>query len=289
MSDTTASPHIVETTEATFEQDVIERSKDVPVVVDFWAAWCQPCRLLGPILEGLAREFKGAFVLVKADTEAMPNIAAAFRVRSIPAVFAIKEAKAVDSFLGLLPEPAVRAWVERLLPTPAENKIADARRVEATDPAAAERLYREALALAPQDAAARTSLARFLLSQDRLDEAEALIKHLEGRGFLEPEAEKVKAELNVRRGARGAGDLPAARAEAAAHPDDLDLRFKLSEALAAAGQTKEALELSLSIVEEGPRELREAARKLMVSLFQLLPDDDEVAAEYRRKLSAALY
>ena len=105
------------------------------MVVDFWAAWCQPCRLLGPILEGLAREFKGAFVLVKADTEAMPNIAAAFRVRSIPAVFAIKDGRAVDSFLGLLPEAAIRAWIERLMPTPAEQNIAEARRIEATDPA----------------------------------------------------------------------------------------------------------------------------------------------------------
>jgi len=289
MSDTTPNPYIVETTEATFEQDVIERSKEVPVVVDFWAAWCQPCRLLGPILEGLAREFKGAFVLVKADTEAVPNIAAAFRVQSIPAVFAIKEGRAVDSFLGLLPESAIRAWLERLMPTPAEQKIAEARQVEATDPAAAERLYRAALELVPNDPAAKMSLARFLLGQNRLEEAQALIANLERRGFLEPEAEKLKAELNVQLGARDAGDVAPARADAAAHPDDLGLRFKLAEAQAAAGQIKEALELSLSVVEEGPKELRESARKLMISLFQLLPDEDELASEYRRKLSAALY
>ena len=99
----------------------------------------------------------------------------------------------------------------------------------------------------------------------------------------------MKAELNVQLGAREAGDVAGARAETAAHPDDLGLRFKLAEALAAARQTKEALELSLSIVEEGPKELRESARKLMISVFQLLPDEDELASEYRRKLSAALY
>src|SRR5438045_2726980 len=106
MSDTTANPNIIETSAATFERDVIERSRDVPVVVDFWATWCQPCRMLGPILEKLAVEANGAFVLVKAETERLPDIAAALGVRSIPAVFAIKGGRVVDSFVGLLPESA---------------------------------------------------------------------------------------------------------------------------------------------------------------------------------------
>jgi putative thioredoxin len=289
MSNATSNPNIIETTESTFEQDVIERSKDVPVVVDFWAAWCQPCRLLGPILEKLAQEENGAFVLVKADTEQLPNIAAGFGVRSIPAVFAIKDSQVVDSFLGLLPESAIREWVERIMPTPAERKVAEARRAEAGDPAAAERLYRAAIELEPNAAAARIGLARVLLAQGRLEESQALIAGLEARGFLEPEAERLKAELVLRAGARDAGDLDARRAEANAHPEDLTVRFKLAEALAAAGHYAEALELSLSVVEEGPKDLRESARKLMISIFQLLPDDSELAGEYRRKLSAALY
>jgi putative thioredoxin len=289
MSDTTTVPYIIETTDATFEQDVIERSKQVPVVVDFWATWCQPCRLLGPILEALAREKDGAFVLVKANTEQVPNVAAAFRIRSIPAVVALKDGRMIDSFVGLLPEPAVRAWIEALQPTPAELKIAEARRVEATDPAAAERLYRAASELAPNDSAAKIGLAGVLLALDRIDEAQALIAHLERRGFLEPEAERLKAELVLRQGAHDAGDLVARRADAARQPGDLGVRFKLAEALAAAGQHAEALELALSIVEEGPKELREAARTLMISIFQLLPDDSELASESRRKLSAALY
>jgi putative thioredoxin len=289
MSNPTATRYIIETTDESFERDVIERSKEVPVVVDLWATWCQPCRMLTPILEALVREHQGAFVLVKAEVEKLPQVAAALRVRSIPSVFGFKNGQAVDTFIGLLPEPAIRAWIERLLPTPAERQAAEARRIEASDPAAAERLYHEAVALAPHDVAIKLDLARFLLARERIDEAQALIAQLEGRGFLEPEAEKLKAELALRAGARDAGDLDARRQDAVAHPDDLGLRFKLAEALAAAGQYAAALELALSIVEEGPKDLRESARKLMVSIFQLLPDDDELVAEFRRKLSAALY
>jgi putative thioredoxin len=289
MSDATTNPNIIETTDSTFARDVIERSREVPVVVDFWATWCQPCRLLGPILENLAREMDGAFVLVKAETERVPEVAAAFQIRSIPAVFGVKDGQVVDSFLGALPESAVRAWIERLLPTPAEQKAAEARRIEGTNPAGAEALYRAALELEPRSPPVKIALGRLLLAQDRLEEVQALVNDLEGRGYLEPEAEKLKAELNLRRGARDAGDLASRRAEALARPEDLGLRFKLAEALAAAGQNAEALELSLTIVEEGPKELREAARKLMLSIFQLLPEDSELATEYRRKLSLALY
>src|SRR4051794_32653561 len=155
MSDAPTNPNVIETTEATFERDVIERSMDVPVVVDFWATWCQPCRQLSPILEALAREADGKFLLVKAETEQVPNIAAGFGVRSIPAVFAIKDGRVVDSFLGLFPESAPGAWIERLSPTRAEQKTGEARRIEATAPAAAEPLYRAAVDLAPNEPAAK--------------------------------------------------------------------------------------------------------------------------------------
>src|SRR5262249_17116038 len=158
----------------------IERSRDVPVVVDFWANWCQPCRLLGPILEKLAREMDGAFVLAKAETERVPEVAAAFQIRSIPAVFGVKDGQVVDSFLGSLPQSAVRAWIERLLPTPAEQKAAEARRIEATDPARAEALYHAALELEPRSPAVKIALGRLLLAQDRLAEVQSLINDLEG-------------------------------------------------------------------------------------------------------------
>src|SRR4051812_1272542 len=190
----TKNRSIVETTRETFERDVIAGSSERPVVVDFWAEWCAPCRMLGPVLERLAGEYDGKFTLVKANTEQVPELAAGFGVRSIPAVFGLRDGKIRDSFVGALPESAIRAFLDRLLPTPAEVATSEARRLESTDPAAAESKYRAAVDLAPNDPEAKIGLARVLLAADRFDEAGATIEALQRRGFLEPEAEKLKAE-----------------------------------------------------------------------------------------------
>src|SRR5438876_7604816 len=139
------SPWVIDARQETFQQEVVERSRGVPVVIDFWATWCQPCLLLGPILEKLADEYQGKFLLVKAETEKLPNIAAAFGVQSIPAVYGLRDGQLVDYFVGLLSEAQIRAWLDRLLPTPAEQLVAEAARLEQSDPAAAEARYREAV------------------------------------------------------------------------------------------------------------------------------------------------
>ena len=133
---------------------MIERSRSVPVVIDFWAPWCGPCLRLGPLLEKLAQEYDGKFVLAKIDTEREPQLAAQFGVRSIPAVYGIRDGKAVDGFLGLQSEAMIRAWLERLLPTPAEQIVSHARELEATDPKAAEARYNSALSFDPDMPAA---------------------------------------------------------------------------------------------------------------------------------------
>lgn len=283
------SPWIVATTRETWQSDVFERCRQHPVVVDFWADWCQPCRILAPILEKLAIEYDGAFVLVKANTEQLPEAAAQFGVQSIPAVYGLRDGEVRDFFVGLLPEPQIRGWLDRLLPSAAEKMTIEAQELAIADAAAAEAKFCEAIQLEPNLAAAQIGLAQLLLEQDRLDECAKAIEQLQKRGFLEPEAEKIKAALGLRQQADRAGDLETCRAAATQKPDDVSLRLRLAEALAAVQEYEEALEVGLGIVVADRHGLGEEARKMMVDVFRLLPDDSDLTSAYRRKLSAALY
>jgi putative thioredoxin len=287
---TTSSAWVIEATSENFQREVIERSAEVPVVIDFWAEWCVPCRMLGPVLERLAGEYGGQFVLAKVDTEREPALAAEFGVRSIPAVFAVRDARAVDAFVGFQPEAAIRGWIDRLLPTPAERVAAEARRLEASDPRAAEARYNTALSLDPDLIPAEIGLARIALADGRLEDAQARILDMERRaGVLEPEAEKIKAEIILRLQAQQAGgSVEAARAALAERPDDPELKFRLAEALAAARQYADALALCLELVERHRKTVGERARQTMIAIFQLLPPDSELVTEYQRQLSMVL-
>jgi putative thioredoxin len=292
VSDTNpTSEFLIEPTRESFEADVIERSRLVPVVIDFWAPWCGPCLRLGPLLEKLAQDYAGKFVLAKINTELEPQLAAQFGVRSIPAVFGLRDGKAVDGFLGVQSEAMIRAWLDRLLPTPAEQIVAHAQELEATDPKTAEARYNSALSFDPDQPAAHLGLARIALEEGRLEDAQARLVSLERRGYLEPEAEKLKAELTLRMQAQQAGvvSLEAARAALASNPDDLKLKFQLAESLAAAGQYSDALALCLELVERDRKgEIGEQARQTMVAIFQILPPDSELVTENQRQLSFVL-
>jgi putative thioredoxin len=283
------SPWIVDAEEATFQQEVVERSRQVLVVIDFWAEWCQPCRLLGPILEKLAQDYDGKFLLVKAETEKLPNIAAGFGVQSIPAVYALRDGNLLDFFVGLRDEGQLRQWIDRLLPSRAEMLVAEARALTSSDAEAAEAKYREAAALDPNVFTAQFGLAELLLDQGRADESRAIIAELEERGFLEEEAEKIKARLHVMAGEHAPRDLESLRSKVAANEKDLSAKLELAEGLAAAGEQKEALETALEVVQAHDKETKDRARELMVDVFRLLPDDSPLVSEYRRRLSTALY
>jgi len=276
-------------TEQNFESEVLARSNELLVVVDFWAPWCAPCRELGPVLERLATENAGQFLLVKVDIDQQPGLAQAFGVRSIPHVFALRNGQLADQFMGALPEDQIREWLAQFQPSPAELLVLEARKLEQEDSAAAEAKYREALELVPQDDRIRIQLARLLLKQHRNADCRDILTQLEARGFLEPEAENIKAELDLRAAAAEAGGVGECRAALAASPDDPQLKMKLAEALGAAQQFQEALDLCLVVAQAATGDLRNEARTTMVNLFHMLGPEAELTKTYRRKLATALY
>ena len=279
-----STPWVVDTTAERFELDVVERSRITPVVVDFWAAWCQPCRLLTPLLEKLAAEYGGRIVVVRANTDELPHIAAQFNIQSIPTVFALVDGEVVDFFQGVMPEAQLRPWFERVL---SAATLVDARAQEQSAPEAAECLYRHVLEQTPGRPEALIGLARVLLGQQRFDESRSCIDELAKRGFLEADAEKVKAALDLQQ--QDAGDTAPLRQAAAAAPDDLNLQWQLAKALAGRGVYEEALEICLKLVERDRLGVGDQARLLMIDVFRVLPADSDVTRTYRRRLSSLLF
>ena len=278
----------IETTAENFDRDVIQASFETPVVVDFWAAWCGPCRRLAPLLERLAEEHAGAFRLVKADVDQLPQHAAAFGVQGIPAVYALRDGQVVDSFSGLLTEPQLKEWLKSILPTEADQMLRQAKALAATDPAEAEKLFRQAIMLGPKSVEAKIGLASVLLSLGDKDSCRRLIEELEGRGYLEPEAVKLKSQLELNSHIVSAGEIAKLEAALAASPADLPTKWRLAEALLAGGNYEDGLQRALEVVETGQKEMRETARARMVDTFRVLGDDHPLTLSFRRQLSLAL-
>jgi putative thioredoxin len=283
------SPWVKETTTERFEADVIRASTERPIVVDFWATWCQPCRQLGPLLEKLAVEFNGRFELVKVNVDENQELAAAFGVQSIPYVVALRDGQVASEFVGVHPEDKLREWLGSLLPSKAEELLKKGQALEETDPKGASAAYREAAALDPKLDVARIALARVLLKLNQDDECRKIIAELESRGYLEPEAEKVKSQLELRAAAAEAGPLDEARKAATAAPDDLALQLKLADALAVANRHEEALQICLTIVQKDKSTLGGEAKSTMLRIFDALGPGSDLVSIYRRKLATALY
>ncbi|MBT4864091.1 MAG: tetratricopeptide repeat protein [Planctomycetaceae bacterium] len=287
MSD--QSQWIIETTTERFEADVIERSAQLPVVVDFWAPWCEPCRQLGPVLEKLAVEYNGKFLLVKVDVEANQEIAAACRVESIPYVLAFHDRQGINQFVGLMPEAELREWIGTILPSEVDALIKQGQELEQTDAAAATDIFQKALELSPQDDAIKIHLARSLAAQNRGDECRAIIAELEQRGFLEPEGEAIKAQIELREAAAEAGGVVEARKAAEAAPDDLPAQLALADTLAVAGQHSESLDICLALIERDKGGIGGDAKDTMVKIFEMPGTPPHLISEYRRKLATAWY
>lgn len=274
---------IINTTDESFEHDVIAQSHQRLIVVDFWAEWCQPCRMLAPVLEKLCREFGDQVQLVKARSEENQRAASEFQVDGIPAVFAIWKAKVVDFFTGLLPEESLRQWLKRGV---YDVQLELARNLEQDKPEEAIEAYQALIAEHPDDAKAKIGLGRLLLSQGELDECKHILDRLEERGFLETDAQRLKSEWTVQ--SLPKADLAALRAEAE-RSKDFAARLALAKGLASAGQEEESLAICLALIQEDRRGVGEEARLWMIDVFRTLPPDSDLLREYRRKLASALY
>jgi putative thioredoxin len=267
-----------------FETAVLERSKVTPVVVDFWAPWCGPCRTLGPLLERLADEHRGAFMLAKVNVDEAPAVAQAFNIQGIPAVKGFRDGMLVAEFVGAQPETTVRKLLELVLPTEADRLVADA---AASEPAAAEPKLTQALELEPRHAGALVALARLLGARGDDAGALRLLELVSPPSPLLAEAERLAAELRMR--GEGAGDEPALRARVAADPDDLQARLDLGRTLAALGRHEGALAELLAVVQRDRTFGDDAARKAMVDVFAVLGSDHPLTERYRGELAKALF
>ena len=255
--------NVIEVDEADFRERVVEASRQAPVVVDFWAGWCQPCLVLGPVLERLAAEYEGRFTLAKVDVDRNQALAGAFRVQGIPAVKAFVDGGVAAEFVGVQPEQTIRAFLDSLMPTAADDLVEAAAR--ASSPAEAEELYREALEADPGHVEAAAGLAGVLFRLGATEEAEEVLARVPESG----DVRRLRGEIELRR---------------AADQDD----GPLSEAAAAAldGRHREALEAALASLRLGEAD---AARDLMVRLFDVLGPDDPLTGEYRRRLANTLF
>jgi len=280
------APFILNVTGATFVKEVVEASREFPVIVDFWAPWCGPCRALGPVLEKLASEYAGRFRLAKVNSDENPEISRQLNVRSIPDVRAFLDGRQVDQFLGALPERQVRAFIEGVVPSPAEMerlRAADLR--AAGDLAGAAAALHAAVELDPEDDLARLDLAELMIEAGNLEEA---FRHLEA---VRPDMD-LDARANALRQAivfaRAGGNEKDLLARIATDPSDLEARLALAGTLASRKTWAEAMDQLLEIIRRDKSWRDGEARKQMLAIFNLASDDPDLVSNYRRKLGSVL-
>ena len=275
-----ASENIITVTEADFEFEVIAYSKQIPVVVDFWAEWCAPCKTLGPILELLAQEANGAFRLAKVDVDANPNLAMRFSVRSIPNVKAFQDGQMVAEFIGLQPEPRVREFIRKLAPSEHDLVLEKALGLlQKGELKVAEAVFRKFLVKAPENPAGLLGLSRSLLMQRKIKEAHLILSNFPAsKEYHTVEALNplVKALLRMQ--------------NAPSFSDDpLEAAYLNALRLVSLGNFEAAMDGMLDVLRQDKHYRNGEVRKIMVAMFEMLGDENLLTRQYRSELASVLF
>ena len=287
---------IKDTDTATFVQDVLEASMTVPVVVDFWAPWCGPCKTLGPLLERLVTEARGAVRLVKVNVDRNQDLASQMRVQSIPAVYAFKNGRPVDGFVGAVPDSQVKAFLQRLTgggqagAPGLDEVLAEAKDLLAAGEAeAALQIYQEILAAEPGHPQATAGSLRCLMALGATAEARRLLEALPADLAKLPDIASVRTALDLAEQAGRAGPSAELRRALAANADDHQARFDLAMAYYAGGEREAAVEELLELFRRNRAWNEDAARKQLVKLFEAFGPTDPLTVSARKRLSSLMF
>lgn len=283
------SDYIVNIDESNAAQLLIEESHKRPVVVDFWADWCEPCKVLMPMLEKIANEYQGAFLLAKVNADEQQAITQQFGVRSLPTVMVIQDGQPVDGFAGAQPEPQVREMLAKYLPKPWDGLLQMAQEaMDAGDFASALGPLRQAREDSGRQHDITLSYAHALIECLRLDEAEAVLGEIR---LADQDAlyEQLHAQLAIKREAAKSPELDALEQRLAADPDNLDVRHQLAVQYTNGGQFREAMQCLIEILRKDLEHAEGATKKLLLDTIASLGKGDPLAAEYQRKLYSLLY
>lgn len=293
-----AGDPVMDGTEAGFMADVIEASNETPVIVDFWAPWCGPCKTLGPMLEEAVRAAKGAVRMVKINVDEAQMLAGQLQIQSIPTVYAFHKGRPIDAFQGALPQSEIKAFIDRVIAAgggsaegdPLAEAIAAAEgMLEEGAASDAAQTFSAILAEQPNHAAAYAGLVRAYLAMNEIEQAEAILNGAPADISAAPELEAAHAQLELAQQAAEAGPLADHLAKVEADPDDHQARFDLALALHANGRTGEAVDQLLTLFARDRQWNDEAAKTQLFKIFDALKPNDPVVLEGRRRLSSLIF
>lgn len=285
----TDATHVFEIDQQSFESEVLQASMDTPILVDFWATWCEPCKSLGPILEKLAAEFNGAFRLGKVDVDAQQELAAMFGIKSIPTVMLVKDGQVLDGFAGALPEGQLREFLARhVQPLEGEPAAVDSTESAVEAPEAAINRLQQAIATEPAKAELKLELALALMRAGQSDAAQVELDALPANLATDARAVRLRSELELAHTLKDAPTLAALQQRVQADPADWEARDQLGVRLLLEGDPEAGLEQFLTILQKARDWNDGQAKKRLLAAFATL-EDAELVGRYRRRMASMLF